>query len=203
MYSLVFSSLLENANKAFQSKNIKLALKLYNKSAKRENEKALFKLAMIYYKGSYIKKDLDKSVYFFKKASKLGNKKSIYNLAIIYSRKNNSYHNYKLAYNNFLFLAKHSYPQAQYQVGNYLTYGYIEKDYKMAVKWYEQALKNGYKKASCSLAYMYANGKGVFPNFGKARELSQYGYDNNWSLCIKVYNDFHLWKYDKNRGFFK
>ena len=59
------------------------------------------------------------------------------------------------------------------------------------------------KKASCSLAYMYANGMGVFPNFGKARELAQEGYDKKWTLCVKVYNDFNLHRYDKNRGFFK
>ena len=109
---------------------------------------------------------------------------------------------YRLSYNTFLDLAQKSHAKAQHQVGNFLTYGYVDKDYKLAVKWYEQSLKNGYKYSSCSLAFMYANGKGVFPNFGKARELAQEGYDKKWPLCVRVYKDFNLQKYDKNRGFF-
>ena len=203
MKNLSFASSLDTANEALKQNNILKAIKYYKISEKRENEIAMFNLGLIYYQNKYMQQNLSRAIYYFKKSASFGYKKAKYNLAIIYSRKSTKYHNYKKAYDLFLQLAKQNHAKAQYQVGNYLTYGFVSKDYKQAVLWYEQALKNGFKKASCSLAYMYANGKGVFPNFGKARILAQEGYEKKWPLCQKVYSDFNLWKYEKNLGFFK
>lgn len=181
--------------------DVKKALKLYKRASAREDEEALFKLGIIYYKGKVVKRDLNEAFKYFKLSSNLGHIKAKYNLALLYSHKGTSFHNYRLAYNTFLELAKNSHAKAQYQVGNFLTYGLVDKDYKLAVKWYGQSIQNGYKVASCSLAYMYANGMGVFPNFGKARELAQKGYENKIPLCVKIYKDFNLQKYDKDNGF--
>ncbi len=195
------SSPLDNANKELSAGNTIQALKYYKIAAAREDDEALFKLGILYYKGKYVKRDLNKAFDYFRKASNLEHEKAKYNLALLYARKGTSFHNYRLAYNNFLDLAQNSHPKAQFQVGNFLTYGFVKKDYKLAVKWYEQSLQNGYSLASCSLGYMYANGMGVFPNFGKARELVQNGVDKKIPLCLKIYNDFNLKKYDKDRGF--
>jgi len=186
---------------ALKAGDIQKALVHYKKAVSREDEDAMFKLGLFYYKGQYVKKDLEKAFNYFKQASKLGHQKAQYNLALLYARKDSSFHNYRLAYNIFLDLAKQSHAKAQYQVGNFLTYGFVDKDYKLAVQWYEQALKNGSKLAGCSLAYMYTHGKGVFVNLGKARELAQDGYDSKIPLCMKVYKEFNLHKYDRDRGF--
>ena len=201
LLSSTLGSSFQTAESELRSGNIEQALKYYKKEASREDDEALFKLGIFYYKGQYVKRNIKKAFEYFKKASALGHTKAKYNLALLYSRKGTSFHNYRLAYNTFLDLAQNSHAKAQYQVGNFLTYGLVEKDYKLAIKWYEQSLKNGYKMATCSLAYMYANGMGVFPNFGKARELAQEGYDKKVPLCVKVYKDFNLHKYDKDRGF--
>ena len=140
---------------------------------------------------------------YFKKASSYGHDKAKYNMAIIYGLKQYKFHNYIKAYNLFLELAQNRYPKAQNKVGQYLLHGIgVEKDYKMAVKWFEQSYFEGkYKPASCNLALMYASGKGVFPNFGRANELARYGYENKMKLCIKVYKDFNLTKYNKDKSF--
>ncbi len=197
-----FGSSFDKAQQQMHDGNIKEALKLYKIAASREDEDALFKLGVFYYKGKYVKKSLAKAFNYFEKSAKLGHSKAKYNLALLYSRNDTPFKNLRKGYNLFLELAQHDHAKAQNKVGIFLTYGLgIEKDYKLAVRWYEQSLKNGYKIASCSLAYMYANGMGVFPNFGKARELAQEGYENNIPLCVKVYKDFNLHKYDKDRGF--
>ncbi len=72
----------------------------------------------------------------------------------------------------------------------------------MAVKWFEQAyFEHNYKPASCNLAVMFANGYGVFPNFGRAKKLAQEGYEKKIPTCVKVYKDFRLYKYPEDKGF--
>ena len=201
LISNVLSSQFDLGESELKKGNIQKALKHYRKAVTREDEDALFKLGVFYFKGKYVKKDLRKALDYFKKASSLGHEKAKYNLALIYSFKNTPFHNYRLAYNNFLDLAQNSHAKAQFQVGNFLAYGFVEKDYKIAVKWYEQSAANGFKLASCSLAYMHANGMGVFPNLGRARVLAQEGFDKNIPLCVKVYKNFNLHKYHEDKGF--
>ncbi len=54
-------------------------------------------------------------------------------------------------------------------LGQFLVNGVlVEKDYKMAVRYFERASKQELIDAQCNLAFMYASGKGVFPNFGSS-----------------------------------
>ena len=94
-------------------------------------------------------------------------------------------------------------PKAQNKIGIFLTYGFgVEKDYKLAVKWLEKSYFQGnYLPASCNLAYMFANGYGVFHNFGRASTISKKGYMQKLPMCVKVYEDFNLHKYNKDKGF--
>jgi len=199
-----FCTYFEDGTKAFNEKKIKKALYFYTKSAIAGNDKAIFILGKIYYNGKYIKQNLEKSLYYFEKISAYGDKKAKYNSAIIYANKKYKKHNYKKAYNLFLELAQEGYAKAQNNIGIFLLYGIggIDKDYKMAVKWFEQAyFKHHYQPASCNLAIMFANGYGVFPNFGRARKLAQKGYDKKMPTCVKVYKEFKLYKYPKDKGF--
>ncbi len=57
-------------------------------------------------------------------------------------------------------------------LGQFLVNGVlVEKDYKMAVRYFERASKQELIDAQCNLAFMYASGKGVFPNFGRLINL--------------------------------
>jgi len=198
-----FSTYFEDATKAFEEKNIKEALYLYKKSAITGNDKAIFILGKIYYNGKYVKQDLEKSYYYFSKIAPYGDIKAKYNIAIIYANRKFKKHNYKKSYNLFLELAQKGYAKAQHKVGIFLLYGLgIDKDYKMSVRWFEQSyFVHNYKPASCNLAVMYANGYGVFPNFGRARKLAQEGYEEKIPTCMKVYNQFKLQKYPQDKGF--
>ncbi len=140
---------------------------------------------------------------YFQLASDYGNLKAKYNMALIYGQKDFKKHNYKKSYNLFLELAQRGYPKAQNKVGLFLLYGWgIDKDYKKSVKWFENAyFKHHYKPAVCNLAVMFANGYGVFPNFGRASVLAKIGMKENLPRCKRIYKEFNLHKYPEDRSF--
>ncbi|MEA3498627.1 MAG: tetratricopeptide repeat protein [Campylobacterota bacterium] len=199
----LFATTIEEVNEVYKDGDIKNAIKLYKELSRDGDDEAYFKLGTIYYKGKDVKRDINLAMGYFKQASAYGHIKAKYNSAIIYGLKQYKFHSYRKAYNIFLELAQNNYPNAQNKIGQYLVYRLgVDKDYKLAVKWFEQSYFVGhYKPASCSLALMYASGKGVFPNLGRARELAQDGYDKKIPSCVKVYKDFNLHKYDKDKGF--
>jgi len=198
--TLLNGSFLSEGNKALLNNNIEEAVKLYKLSAREGEDEANFQLGKIYYQ----KKDLNKAYEYFKKASDYEHIKAKYNLAVILSQKKFNKHSYKSSYRLFHNLAKQDHGKAQYKVGIYLLYGIgVEKDYSMSKAWLERAyFKNGYKRASCGLATIYANGFGVIQNLGRARKLSQ-DKISKYSLCKEVFNEFKLYKnkYKEDKGF--
>lgn len=199
----LFGSLLDEANKAFQEKNITKAIKLYKKSARNGEDKALFKLGKIYYNGKFVRRDINKAMEYFKMVAYYGDIKARYNVAIIYNQKRYKHHSYKKAYEIFLELAREHHPKAQFMVANALLKGLgVDKDYSLALKWLEQSyFKNGYKPSKCMLAVVYANGLGVMQNLGRARVLAQDGFDKKALICTRVYKEFNLQKYKRDKGF--
>ncbi|MEA2049370.1 MAG: tetratricopeptide repeat protein [Campylobacterota bacterium] len=179
--------------------DIKKDILIYKQNIKDGNTDVIFDLAMLYFKNNNRKE----AIKYFKLASLYGDKKAKYNLATIYGQKRYSTHNFKKAFKLYQELADENYPKAQYKVAIYLIYGLgVDKDYKKAVRYFEYSFfKNNYKPAACGLALMYASGKGLFPNMGRARELAQNGYEKEIPLCVRVYDDFNLQKYDKDKGF--
>ncbi|MEA3352659.1 MAG: tetratricopeptide repeat protein [Campylobacterota bacterium] len=199
----IYGSILDEAIAEHKNENIKNAITLYKQSARAGNDEANFKLGTIYYKGEGVRRNFDIAMKYFQKAAAYGHIKSKYNTAVIYSQKRYSKHNYIKAYNIFLELALEDDPASQNKVGLFLTYGLgVDKDYKEAVKWFEKSyFKGDNLEASCNLALMFASGKGVFPNFGRAYEISQEGYKKSIPICVKVNKEFNLHKYQKDKGF--
>ena len=170
--------------------------------SKLNDQEAIFKLGTIYYKGELTKQNLDLSLYYFKKIKK-DNIKAQYNIASIFANKKYKGFNRQKAFKIYLKLAQEDYPPAQNMVGLYFLYGVgVQKDYTKAKKWFEYAFfEHNYIKAGCNLAYIYTYGKGVIVNLGRARKLVKKGYTKHISRCIKIYNDFNLYKYKEDKGF--
>lgn len=200
--NIVCSSYLDIALLAEKNKEMEKAYKYYKKAAQRENETALFKLGLFNYKGIYVKKNYTNAKKYFEHASKLGHIKSFYNLGIVYSNKKSGFLDYTKAYKIFHGLAKEGYAPAQNRIGMFLSFGLgkIEKDYKIAVKWYEKASKQGFIPAQCNLAFMYASGRGVWINFGRAHAFAVEGKNKGDKICLKVWKDFNLGKYPQDKG---
>ena len=198
------ASTLSEGDEALQNNKIDKSIALYKLSARDGSDEANFKLGKIYYLKKYNKRDLDKAYEYFKKASDYGHIKSQYNLAVILSNKNFKYYDIKRSYELFDDLARQDYGNAQYKVGIYLLYGLgVKKDYSMAKAWFERAyFENNYKRASCGISTIYANGLGVIQNLGRARNFS-HCYIDNYPLCKKVFYEFKLYKtkYTEDKGF--
>jgi len=202
--SILNATNLIKGNKALLDNNVEEAILFYKLSAREGEDEANFQLGKIYYLSKYKKRDLLKAYEYFKKASDYEHIKAKYNLAVIYSQKKFVKHSFTSSYKLFYDLAKQDYSKAQYKVGIYLLHGLgVEKDYSMAKSWLERAyFKNNYKRASCGIAVIYANGFGVIQNLGRARQYSQ-EYINKYPLCKKVFNEFKLYKnkYKEDKGF--
>lgn len=177
------------------------ALTYYKELAKNNNIDSMLRLAQIYSSGKVIEKNITKAHDLLLKASKLGDDRSTYYLGKIYLSKKSKYYDLTDAYNYFVSSANNGYAPAQNMIGQFLVNGIVvEKDYKMAVRYFERASKQGLIDAQCNLAFMYASGKGVFPNFGRAHQFALKGKKQGNKKCQKVWDDYNLAKYAKDKG---
>ncbi len=146
----------------------------------------------------YHEKEIQKAIQYFELSWEYGNDKAQYNLATIYAQNKH----YKKAFPLFLSLAKQNNPKAQNMVGVFLLNGLgVQKDYKKALHWFEQAFfENNYTPAVCNLSFMFANGYGASFNFGRASILARIGMKHDLPRCKKVYEEYNLQKYTKDRG---
>ena len=105
------------------------------------------------------------------------------------------------AYNTFIDSSKLNHPKANTMLGKFFLLGkVVEVDYETALYYFKKASKLKDYNANCYISYMYASGKGVFPNFGRAHIFAKNEYKKGNKLCIKVWKDYNLGKYKKDEG---
>lgn len=178
------------------------ALGAYKELVEQNNPQAMHELALIYLKGDGIVKNINKAQELFQKASELGNADSTYFLAKIYLSDKTIYFDEKKAYNTFVDASNQNNAKAQLMIGRFfLMGGIVPKDYEKALHYFKLASKQKEYDANCYIAYMYASGTGVFPNFGRANAFAKSEYEKGNKFCIKVWNDYNLGKYAKDDGF--
>lgn len=178
------------------------ALTYYKDLEKENNVKAIHELGIIYLTGDGIVKNVNKAYEYFTKASNLGNLESTYVLGKIHLSKSTHYYNLTKAYNFFVDAANKGDSKSQLMVGRFFLMGEIvDKDYEKALYYFKLASKQKEYEANCYIAYMYASGMGVFPNFGRAHVFAKEQYKKGDKLCVKVWNDYNLGKYTKDDGF--
>jgi TPR repeat protein len=178
------------------------ALSFYKELAEDNNKKAIFELAKIYFQGREVKKSLILAKKYLERGSNLGDDKSTFFLGKLYLSKKSPYHNLTLSYNTFVKAANNDYAPAQNMIGQFLVNGVgVDKDYKLAVKLFEKAAKQNFIEAQCNLAFMYATGKGVFINLGRAHQFAKKGKELGVKRCEYVWKEYNLKKYPEDKGF--
>jgi len=191
----------EDAERIEKKDGLLKALGSYKSLAKQNNTEAMFRLAQVYSSGKTIQRSLPKTFKLLKKASDLNHHKSTYYLGKLYLSKKSPYYNLTDAYNTFVKSANAGYAPAENMIGQFFANSVVvEKDYKLAVKYFEKASKQGHIDAQCNLSFMYASGKGVFPNFGRAHQFAKKGIELGNKKCIKVWEDYNLAKYSEDKG---
>lgn len=146
-------------------------------------------------------KNIDEAYKLLIKSSTFYNLDASYALGKLYFSKKTKYHNKIKAYNTFLEAANKNHAKSQTMIGKLLLFGEIvSKDYDKAIYYFKNASKQKDYDANCYIAYMYASGKGVFPNFGRAHIFALDEYKKENKICIKVWNDYNLGKYPVDNG---
>ena len=131
----------------------------------------------------------------------LDNLEETYKLAKQYSSTKSKYFDIKKAYNLLVDNANKNHAKSQVLIGRFFLIGAaVDKDYEKALYYFKEASKQKEYDANCYIAYMYASGKGVFPNFGRAHIFAKNEYEKGNKICKKVWKDYNLGKYPKDKG---
>lgn len=103
--------------------------------------------------------------------------------------------NFKTAFKWALLSAQQDNPLGQILVGDMYRLGYGQNiNFDESAYWYERALTHGhYALVEYHLADYYAEGKGVFQDFGRAISLYEQSYNDGWrdaaSALARLYED--------------
>jgi len=145
--------------------------------------------------------NLDKAYNLLLQSSKAGNLNATYTLGKFYLSKITPYYDKINAYNTLLKAANANHSKSQLIIGKFFLQGKIvEKDYEKAMYYFKEASKQKLYDANCYIAYMYATGKGVFPNFGRAAVFAKDEYKKGNKLCKKIWKDYNLDKYPQDKS---
>lgn len=199
--SILNATSLSEARFIHKTKGAMKAIPLYLELQELNNVEAMNDLAKIFLKGDMVQIDIKRAYKILKNASKIGSAKSDYLLGKIYQSKKSPYYNKVDAYNSFVDSANNGYAKAQEMIGKYFLYGkVVDKDYEKALYYFIEASKQRLYTANCYIAYIYASGSGVFPNFGRANVFAKEQYKKGNKFCIKVWDDYNLGKYPKDNS---
>ncbi|XP_044173737.1 secretory immunoglobulin A-binding protein EsiB-like isoform X3 [Acropora millepora] len=161
-------------------KDLKMALGLYEVSAKNGISEANNMIGSMYTSGEAGKIDLTKAVECFTKAAEKGNISALMSLGAFYSRGTGVEKDYEKSFKCYKAAADKGYLTAQYNVGvNYFSGLGVEHDFKKAAYYFDIAARRGHVAAQINLGNMYYWGYGVDKNWEKSRELYKEAAKNN------------------------
>jgi TPR repeat protein len=166
-----------------------------------EDIEAMNKLAISYLKGVGVNKDIPYAHKLLLKASSKGSIEATYNLAKLYSSKKTKYYDTIKSYNLLVDNVERNHAKSQTMIAKYFLFGIaVPKDYEKSLYYFKKASKQKEFNANCYIAYIYANAKGVYPNFGRAHVFAKDEYKKGNKVCKKVWKDYNLAKYPKDKG---
>lgn len=134
----------------YKQKNFTEAAEIFKKLSDEGNSKAQTRLGFMYYKGLGVKKDFENAVKYYKLAieNNENDRAALTNLGWMYQRGWGVNKNLKLSSELYLKAAEMNYAAAQNKIAESFEFGRgVKKNYEKAIYWYEQASKNGYRKA--------------------------------------------------------
>ncbi len=153
--TLSFGATLEDARIAYNKKDFATAIKIYELLANQGNMEAQYELALVYYAGEGIERDLQKADKWSRKSAEQGNLDAFTLTVIIFhenSQKNSQDKEVTKKFEQAEKLAKKGKATDQYNLGQLY---YKDKNIKEALYWFEQAANQGYAKAQYNLGVIY------------------------------------------------
>lgn len=166
-----------------------------------------------YFNGSRKTKiDHRKAAEYFSKAASAGNPDGIYNLAKMYANGTGVKQDYKRAF-DLLIKASESEPfqnkhirnlgvaEAEHLLGIWYQEGiYVNRDYQIAVSYYERAIQHGFGISCNNLGSLYYDGNGVEKDTYKAECYFLWAYRSGENLAISNLVKLYLEKNDAKKA---
>lgn len=150
-------------------KDLVMAFKLYEMSAKNNYKDAKFNLARMYLKGDGTTKNVAKAIEILNELAKKNDIGAIDRLAFIYYSGEGVEKDKELAVKLYTKSASMGSQEGAYQLASiYHHDDTIEHDFKKAKKYYEILAKKGLSEAICNLGYLYEHGEGVDQDYETA-----------------------------------
>ena len=168
----------------------KKAFNLFKKAANQNFPDAQYNLGEMYLEGKYIPQDYHQAFKLFEKAAKQGNINALYNLGYMYEKgKGGVKINYCKAILLYQKPSDYGLANAQHALGLMYQNGKcVRQDYKQAIKFYTEVLKQDYIYAYNDIAILYYNGFGVEKDEIKACEYWKKGSKEGHDLAIKNFS---------------
>lgn len=199
--TILLATTLNDAIYIHKTKGSIRAIPLYKELVYDNNTEAMNALAKIFIKGDGVKINIPRAYRLLLKSSDLNNLEAQYMLGKLYQSEKSPYFNPYKAYNAFVKSANDGFAKSQEMVGKYFLYGKtVDKNYEKALFYFMKASKQRLYSSNCYIAYMYASGSGVFPNFGRAHVFAKDQYEKGNKFCKKVWDDYNLQNYTDDKG---
>jgi len=143
------------AGKGSVEKNLKKAVAWWSKAADQNHSRAQFKLAVMYERGTGVKRDYNKSFNLYLKAASQGNTKAQVNLCAAYIRGLGV----KKDYGEALFWCQKAAKKGNAQAMSSLAFMYgnglgVARDIDISISWLEKAAKEGHAESKAFLREM-------------------------------------------------
>ena len=131
------------------------------RSADSGNPTAMYRLAELYYQGTYdTEPDVKKAMDYYVRAAEAGSMDAQFAMGCFCSTPRTKYFDIKKGNAYFEKAAEQGHAEAQYQIGmSYANGDGVRRDPSLAMKWLEKSCENGYQQAMVDLANMSYEGR--------------------------------------------
>ena len=186
----------KEGERLYSDKKYEQAIYWFQKAADAGNSAAQKNLAICYFNGYGVEKDVEKAIYWWQKAADAGNSTAQNSLAYRYFAGDGVEKDVEKAVYWCQKAADAGYPAAQYRLAFcFLKGDGVEKDVEKAVYWWQKAADAGDSDAQNSLAFRYFKGDGVEKDvekavywWQKAADAGNSGAEYMLELCCKMFN---------------
>ena len=159
----------KEGEKLYSDKKYEQAIYWWQKAADAGNSAAQKNLAICYFNGDGVEKDVEKAIYWWQKAADAGNSAAQKNLAICYFNGDGVEKDVEKAVYWWQKAADAGNSAAQFNLAIcYLKGDGVEKDVEKAVYWWQKAADAGDSTAQYRLAFCYLKGEGIEKDVEKA-----------------------------------
>ena len=159
----------KEGERLYSDKKYEQAIYWFQKAADAGNSAAQKNLAICYFNGYGVEKDVEKAIYWWQKAADAGNSTAQNSLAYRYFAGDGVEKDVEKAVHWCQKAADAGYSAAQYRLAFcFLKGDGVEKDVEKAVYWWQKAADAGDSDAQNSLAFRYFKGDGVEKDVEKA-----------------------------------